>query len=83
MLRTQISLTPEERRALDRESRRTGRSISALIREAVEAVYGTVRSTDDDLAAMRAGFGCWQDRDVDAADWVDQIRSGARVRQDQ
>lgn len=80
MLRTQISLTVEERRALDLVSARTGRSISSLIREAVETVYGTARSTDDDLATMRAAFGSWQDRDSDGAEWVDQVRSGTRLQ---
>ena len=64
MQRTQISLTAEERRALDAEAARTGRSISALIRDAVEIVYGTQRSSEDDLADMRRAFGSWADRDL-------------------
>jgi plasmid stability protein len=80
MQRTQISLTSEERRVLDAAAARTGRSIAALIRDAVQAVYGTERSTDDDLAAMRRAFGSWQDHDLDGAAWVDQLRSGSRLQ---
>ncbi|MBA3411905.1 MAG: ribbon-helix-helix protein, CopG family [Geodermatophilaceae bacterium] len=45
--------------ALDAEAARTGRSISALIRDAVDAVYGTVRSSDDDLIVMSLACGAW------------------------
>jgi plasmid stability protein len=79
MRRTQISLTSEERRVLDAAAARTGRSIAALIRDAVHAVYGTERSSDDDLAAMRRAFGSWKDHDLDGAAWVDQLRSGSRL----
>ncbi len=60
---------------------RTGRSISALIRDAIEIVYGTERSADDDLAAMRRAFGSWKDGDLDGAAWERQLRSGSRLRQ--
>jgi hypothetical protein len=83
MQRTQISLTEAERRALDAAAARTGRSLSALIRDAVEQVYGSERSTEDDLAAMRRAFGSWKGHGLDGAAWVDQRRSGSRLAQRQ
>jgi Arc/MetJ-type ribon-helix-helix transcriptional regulator len=82
MQRTQISLTDEERRALDAAVLRTGRSLSSLIRDAVDQVYGSERSAEDDLAAMRRAFGTWNDHDLDGAAWVDRLRPGARLERD-
>ena len=79
MQRTQISLTVDERQLLNAESVRTGRSISALIREAVDAVYGTHRSSADDLAVMGDAFGSWGNTEIDGEAWVEQRRSGSRL----
>jgi ribbon-helix-helix CopG family protein len=80
MERTQISLTAEERMTLDAEAARTGKSMSALIRYAVTAVYGAGRSGSDDLDLMRQTFGTWTERDEDGAAFVENLRSGSRLR---
>jgi hypothetical protein len=80
MRRTQISLTAEERRLLDAEASRTGRSISALIRDAVSAAYGSERDAESDLEAINAAFGAWNERDVDGEAYVERIRSGSRMK---
>lgn len=80
MLRTQISLTVEERRLLDREAARTGRSISALIRDAVSWRYGPETDADADLHAIDAALGAWKDREIDGEEYVERLRSGRRLR---
>ncbi|WP_075204341.1 CopG family transcriptional regulator [Haematomicrobium sanguinis] len=79
MLRTQISLTPEERRLLDREAARTGRSISSLIREAVSARYGESRDLDRDRKIIESAWGAWEARSEDGERYVENVRSGRRL----
>lgn len=80
MQRTQISLTDEDRRLLDEVAARTGRSIAALIRDAVKLTYGSEPAAEEDLLAMRRGFGTWQDRSLDGAAYVEQLRTGRRLQ---
>ncbi|MFD2757438.1 ribbon-helix-helix protein, CopG family [Gulosibacter faecalis] len=79
MMRTQISLTDAERRLLDDEAARTGRSISALIRHAVTVTYGADRDARHDLEAIDVAFGAWAGREVDGAEYVEGLRSGGRL----
>ncbi|TMC06150.1 MAG: hypothetical protein E6J41_19915 [Chloroflexi bacterium] len=51
--RVQILLTPEQRRRLEDEARRQSRSVASLVREAIDARFGTV-SRQDRLAAVEA-----------------------------
>jgi hypothetical protein len=80
MLRTQISLTEEQRRTLDAASARTGRSIAALIRDAVDSTFGSEHSVEDDLDGMREAFGSWNAHELDGAAWVERMRSGGRLQ---
>ncbi len=75
MLRTQISLTAEERRALDAASARTGRSISALIAEEdqTRSLWSTLRwhPVDAGVAEKAGELGrAWlsSHRGIDSAD---------------
>lgn len=78
MMRTQISLSELERALLDREAARTGRSMAALIREAIHVTYGQARDRASDLDALAASAGSWQ-RGEDGAAFVERLRSGDRL----
>jgi hypothetical protein len=81
MQRTQISLTEEDRSLLDAEAARTGRSISALIRDAVAKTYGFRRDAEQDVQAIDGALGAWHDREIDGELYVERIRSSDRLRQ--
>jgi hypothetical protein len=60
MRRTQIYLDDRQRRKLDQVAKRTRRTVSDLIREAIDARYA-VTAESDFLDALRAGtFGTWK-----------------------
>lgn len=62
MERTQIYLTEEERKALSDIAERTGRKMSALIREAVDEFIEQHRD-ESRIESLRSGRGMWKDRD--------------------
>ncbi len=78
MVRTQISLDPDDKSLLDELSRQTGRSMSALIREAVARTYRHVDAAPDRAAVLRSVAGAWTGRDCDGADYVEGLRRGTR-----
>lgn len=78
LTRTQISLSEEDRHVLDVAQRRTGRSMSALIREAIHATYGAPISRDRVRIALDLSFGA-SALDVSGEAAVDSIRSGRRL----
>jgi hypothetical protein len=73
MRRTQLYLAEECSRVLHAESQRRGMTISALVRDAIEQVYG--RSSAQDRAALIDRLaGVWSDR-------ADLSDSDARIRE--
>jgi predicted transcriptional regulator len=57
--RTQVYLTAPELRALDRAADRTGRTRSALIREAIRDRFGASGDRDTLPEAIYATAGAW------------------------
>ncbi|HEV8064094.1 MAG TPA: hypothetical protein VGP46_04640, partial [Acidimicrobiales bacterium] len=72
------SLTAGERCVLDAVSARTARSISLLIREAIDGMYGA-RSAEDDVEAMKQAFGARSCHLESGKETVDARRTGARL----
>lgn len=61
MIRTQIYLTEQEQSALKALAHRTGKTQSALIREAVDRLVAQA-DTRSRLDKLRAARGMWKDR---------------------
>ena len=81
MHRTQIYLDEAQRRRLERIAKRTHRTVSDLIREAIDVRYGA-STREDFLRALTAGaFGIWKDRsDLKASGpYLRRLRRGSRI----
>lgn len=82
MRRTQIYLDERQQRELHRAAERTGKTVSALIREAIDARFATT-SNEHFLEALRTGaFGVWRNRaDLGTVEsYVRRVRRGNRIR---
>lgn len=78
LTRTQISLSEEERNVLEAVRSRTGRSMSALIRDAIRSTYGSSDSADRVRTALDSTFGVVT-TNRSGEDLVDSVRSGRRL----
>lgn len=78
-MRTIVDIPEDDIRWLDQKAGETGKSRTAIVREAV-AVYRVEQSDDAERrrAALRAGFGAWKGRtDIgDAVEWQRRERAG-------
>ena len=79
--RTQIYLTPEQGRLLEGRSRATGRTISQLIRDAIDAAYSGRRhiSRAEQVRLARKTAGAWTDCAETGAEYVERIRGAGRL----
>ena len=79
--RTQIYLTEVEAKVLDRLARRTGRTRSQLIREAIEATYVDQPSADAIESVLLETAGAWRRAARHTgASWVERRRRGRLSR---
>lgn len=81
MRRTQIYLTDEQGRVLEGRSRATGRTISQLIRDAIDAMYarGREMSRADRVRLARRTAGAWTEFAENGAEYVERIRGARRL----
>jgi predicted transcriptional regulator len=81
MRRTQIYLSDEQGRLLDRRSRAVGRTVSALIRDAIDETYGrrATLSRTDRIAIARRTAGAWTERSESGAQYVERLRGARRL----
>jgi len=78
LTRTQISLSDDDRRVLDAAARRTGRSMSALIRDAIHTTYGRLEEPERIRTLIDMSFGVVE-IEVPGERLVDSLRSGQRL----
>ena len=79
MKRTQLYLQEDLWKVLHIRSRQQGRSISDLVRDAIQEKYGISPEARRD--ALRGIVGLWKDRDdlPDTRAYVRQLRKGKRL----
>lgn len=81
MRRTQIYLTDEEAEALKRVSKKSGLSMSDLIRTAVDEKFlSGEMTTAEKIRAVEESFGAWTGRTETGEEYVERMRSGRLAR---
>jgi Ribbon-helix-helix protein, copG family len=81
MRRTQIYLTEEQGRLLEERSRATGRTVSELIRAAIDDVHGGRRGMGraERMRVARQTAGTWKDFPESGEKYVERLRGMGRM----
>jgi hypothetical protein len=81
MRRTQIYLTEEQGLLLEQRSKASGRTVSDLIRAAIDSAYTRRRpkSQAEKLRIARKAAGAWREFPETGAEYVDRIRGSRRL----
>jgi hypothetical protein len=81
MKRTQIYLSEEQVRYLQRRSKATGQTVSQLIRTAIDDAYVKRRPMHkaERLRIIRATAGAWKDFPYSGAEFVERVRGSGRL----
>ena len=81
MRRTQIYLTDDQMRTLERRSRSTGTTVSQLIRLAIDEVYASGRrmTRAEKIQIARRTAGAWKAFPESGAAYVERIRGSRRL----
>lgn len=81
MRRTQIYLSDDQGTVLERLARVTGRTMSQLIREAIDAAYSDRRHTSrgEGVRVAQRTAGAWANFPETGAQYAKRIRSGKRL----
>lgn len=81
MRRTQIYLTEEQGQLLEGRSRATGRTVSELIRSAIDQVYARSRtlSRAERVRLAKKTAGAWKDFPESGAEYVERLRGSRRL----
>lgn len=74
--RTQIVLEDEQYQMLKAESERTGASLGALVRAAVDDRFGRSTGQGEALAVLEDTAGAWAELSLDGEQYVDRLRTG-------
>ncbi len=77
MKRTQIYLDEEIYKYLVEESKKTGKSISELIREKLRKEIN--KNTQKLIENIRKTSGIWKDREFDTESYIRNLRKGNRI----
>lgn len=81
MRRTQIYISEEQGRYLERRSKELGTSVSDLIRSAIEQTYlrRPTLTKADKLRIIHSTAGAWKDFPMTGEEYVERIRGSGRL----